>query len=582
MKRKNAALFFVFFLISTFTIKESFGSPKDLHQTFSPTPPVSISFLINEYYQDVRDLDLIYIFRHHPEYFSRFSKLYSDWMIKLKTVDFNALDVSDRVDFILLKRNIQNDEYDLKQGEKDYQQFSYALPFADNVVALQQKRRRGQRPDAMATAKDFNEIQLQIDKAKTVVLKTPLPDKNLLNKTIETIKELRNGLKNVYDFYNGYDPEFTWWMKKTYPDTDSALVAYSKWLSLQPVAKADKAMDSSGIIGHPVGLEKIKELLKSEMIPYSPEELIRIAYKEFTWCDSEMLKASRQMGFGNDWKKALEKVKENYVTPGSQPQLINHLEEHAIAFIDSLGLVTIPPLAREAWRMDMLTTEQQKFASYFLGGPEILIAYPTDEMNFESKMMSLKSNNLGFANAEVYHELIPGHNLQFFMGRRYKPYRRAFETPFSVEGWAFYWEMIMWDKGFDNTPEKKIGSLFWRMTRCARIIFSLNYHLGKWTPQQCIDYLADRVGLERASAESEVRRSFTGGYGPLYQLAYMFGALQMHALHHEIVDSKKMTDREFNDAFLHENTIPIEMFRAIITQQKLPENFVTQWRFYDK
>ena len=43
-----------------------------------------------------------------------------------------------------------------------------------------------------------------------------------------------------------------------------------------------------------------------------------------------------------------------------------------------------------------------------------------------------------------------------------------------------------------------------------------------------------------------------------------------------------MTEREFNDAFLHENTIPIEMFRAIITQQKLPEDFTTQWRFYDK
>lgn len=582
MKKISAALFVIFIFIITFSARESMASPNTRNPLPSTTPTVSVSFLINEYYQDVRDLDLVYIFPHHPEYFSRFDKLYSDWMGKLKTVDFNSLDVSDRVDFILLKRNIQNDTYDLKQDEKDYLQCSYALPFADNIVALQQKRRRGQRPDAMATAKAFSEIQLQVDKAKLAVSKTPLPDKHLLNETIETLKELRDGLKNIYTFYNGYDPEFTWWMKKTYPVTDSVLGAYSKWLSSKPVAKADKAMDSSGIIGHPVGLQKIDQLLKSEMIPYTPDELIKIAYKEFAWCDSEMLKASHQMGFGNDWKKALEKVKENYVAPGDQPQLIDHLEEHAIAFIDSLGLVTIPPLAREAWRMDMLTTEEQKFASYFLGGPEILIAYPTDEMNYESKMMSLRSNNLGFANAEVYHELIPGHNLQFFIGRRYKPYRRVFSTPFSVEGWAFYWEMTMWDKGFDNTPEKKIGSLFWRMTRCARIIFSLNYHLGKWTPQQCIDYLVDRVGLERASAESEVRRSFTGGYGPLYQLAYMFGALQMHALHHEMVDSKKMTDREFNDDFLHENTIPIEMFRAIITKQKLSENFTTQWRFYDK
>lgn len=60
--------------------------------------------------------------------------------------------------------------------------------------------------------------------------------------------------------------------------------------------------------------------------------------------------------------------------------------------------------------------------------------------------------------------------------------------------------------------------------------FSLNYHLGKWTPQQCIDFLVDRVGFERANAEAEVRRSFTANYGPLYQLAYMTGAFQFYAL----------------------------------------------------
>ena len=575
MAKKYLIFFIIFFLI----MKK--GRAEFDNSCYNSLFNDSLSFLVNEYSADVNDLNKVYIFSNSPEYFSRFEKLYSEWLQRLNKLDFNKLDVSGRVDYLLLKRNILADEYDLQQNKKDYQQLAYTVPFAKDIIDIQQKRRRGEKPDAMIAAKAFNQVQLQINMAKTAVQKYPLPDKKLLDKTVAVLKELRNGLKNVFDFYNRYDPDFTWWMQKTYPEVDSALNDYSEWLSKQPLTKTDKARDSSGIIGHPVGRAKINQLLKGEFIPYSPEELIKIAYKEFDWCDNEMRKASQQMGFGKDWKKALEKVKENYVQPGYQPQLINRLEEKALAFIDSLDLVTIPPLAREAWRMDMLTTEEQKFASYFLGGPEILIAYPTDEMNYDRKMMALRSNNYAFANAEVYHELIPGHNLQFFMTRRYKPYRRLFSTPFSVEGWAFYWEMIMWDKGYDRTAEEKIGSLFWRMTRCARIIFSLNYHLGTWTPQQCIDYLVDRVGLEKASAESEVRRSFTGGYGPLYQLAYMFGALQMHSLHHEIVDSKKMTDKQFNDAFLHEGTIPIELFRAIITNQKLTEDFTTAWKFYD-
>jgi len=123
--------------------------------------------------------------------------------------------------------------------------------------------------------------------------------------------------------------------------------------------------------------------------------------------------------------------------------------------------------------------------------------------------------------------------------------------------------------------------LFWRMHRCARIIFSLNYHLGNWTPQQCIDFLVDRVGHERANAEGEVRRSFTAGYSPLYQVAYLTGGLQLMALKHELVDSGKMTYKQFHDAIIKENTMPIEMVRATLTNQKLERDFVTKWRFYD-
>jgi uncharacterized protein (DUF885 family) len=124
--------------------------------------------------------------------------------------------------------------------------------------------------------------------------------------------------------------------------------------------------------------------------------------------------------------------------------------------------------------------------------------------------------------------------------------------------------------------------LFWRMHRCARIIFSLNYHLGKWTPQQCIDFLVDRVGHERANATAEVRRSFTANYGPLYQLAYMTGAFQFYALKKELVDSGKMTYKQYHDAVLQENSMPVEMVRAILTNQTLTKDFKTSWKFYKK
>jgi uncharacterized protein (DUF885 family) len=100
------------------------------------------------------------------------------------------------------------------------------------------------------------------------------------------------------------------------------------------------------------------------------------------------------------------------------------------------------------------------------------------------------------------------------------------------------------------------------------------------TPQECVDFLVDRVGHERDNALGEVRRSFSGDYGPLYQIAYKIGGLQFYNLHRELVGGKKMTNRQFHDAILKEGRIPVEMVKAILTKQKLSRDFKTNWRFY--
>ena len=125
-----------------------------------------------------------------------------------------------------------------------------------------------------------------------------------------------------------------------------------------------------------------------------------------------------------------------------------------------------------------------------------------------------------------------------------------------------------------------MGMLFWRMHRAARIIFSLKFHLGEWTPQQCIDFLVDAVGHERASATGEVRRSFNGSYSPLYQAGYLLGGMQLRALHTELVTSGKMTDRSFHDAVLAAGPMPIEMVRAQLEPDRpLTRTYRSAWRF---
>lgn len=367
-------------------------------------------------------------------------------------------------------------------------------------------------------------------------------------------------------------------MSDPYKQADQALQTYASFLKEKVVGV--KADDKETIIGDPVGRQALMSELTYEMIPYSPEELIEIAKKEMAWCEKEMVRASRDRGYGDDWKKALEQVKNQYVEPGKQPELIHKLTLEAVDFVTKHDLVTIPPLALETWGMEMMSPEDQLQNPFFLGGETIIVSYPTQTMTHEQKMMSMRGNNRHFARATVFHEVIPGHHLQGFMTRRYKPYRGLFSTAFWGEGWALYWELLFWDMNFPESPENRIGMLFWRMHRCARIIFSLSFHLQQMTPQQCIDFLVDQVGHERENAAAEVRRSFTGGYGPLYQAAYLLGGLQFRALHKELLQSGKMTNRAFHDAVLRENRIPVEMVRVLLTKQPLTGNFQSGWRFY--
>jgi hypothetical protein len=293
-----------------------------------------------------------------------------------------------------------------------------------------------------------------------------------------------------------------------------------------------------------------------------------------------MKAASRELGFGDEWRRALEYVKQQYVPPGEQTKLVLQLAREGAAFVRKHDLVTVPPVAEETYRMFMISPEDQKVSPFFLGGEAILVSYPTADMPLGLKNMVMRGNNKHFSRAVAFHELIPGHRLQMFVADRHNTHRGAFSTPFFVEGWAMYWEMVFWERGdFFVSPEDRIGSLFWRMHRCARIIFSLNFHLGKMTAQECVDLLVDWVGHERSTAEGEVRRSFNGDWSPLYQCGYMLGALQLFLLRKEVLGNGVMGEKEFHDRVLQSNTMPIELLRALLLGKTLKPDYVAKWRF---
>ena len=544
---------------------------KTLTQTDDPMAPI-----IERFSADRRDLDRIYDVETSQKTFAGRRAFYHDWLDALGKLPFDSYNTVAKVDYVLLKNRIEGDLADLDVQERRIAKAAKYLPDLSIPTSLIEANRNMEPVDPEASAKKLTELA-DLLAAKQSEIKAPAPVKEEPDARFaaQMVDNYRQGLKHWFDFYNGYDPEFSWWCKKPYEQADHALDSYIKYLNEQ-VAKTE----TGEITGDPVGREALMLDLQRAMIAYTPEELIDIANKEYAWCEKEMIKASREMGFGDDWKKALEAVKEDHVAPGEQPEMIRKLAWQAIDYVTKNDLVTVPDLAKRSWRMEMMSAERQKVSPFFLGGQTILVSFPTDEMTEEDKEMSMRGNNKHFAMATVHHELIPGHHLQGFMNARYNTYRRAFSTPFWTEGWALWWEMLLYERNFPQTPEDRIGFMFWRMHRCARIIFSLKFHLGEMTPQQCVDFLVDKVGHERANAEGEVRRSFNGSYPPLYQLAYMTGALEFRSLYKDLVRSGKMTAKQFHDTILHLNNMPIDAIRMIMKDKPPTRDYKTSWKFY--
>jgi len=544
-----------------------------------------------------------------PEQRARMRAFYGDWKARLGEIDFAKLGQEGRVDYVLLDHELTHELALLDRREKMRREAAPLLPFADRLLALQDARRDLKPVDPRVAAHTLFDVAKQVDSLRAVFdqasppaggtqkadarsRSTPPVTKTVANRAADDLDRIKGVIAGWYKFYDGYDPTFTWWLKDPYAKLNDALTAYAKTLREKivgihtaPVAGAERgeaAASKEPIIGDPIGIDGLNAELAYEMIPYTPQELIAIAEREYAFSLSEAKKAAKEMGFGDDWKAAMEKVKDTYVDPGEQPELIRSLARQAEAFFDQHDWVTIPPLAREDWRMEMLSPERQRVSPFFLGGELILVSYPTADMPEDEKLMSLRGNNPHFSHATVFHELNPGHHLQGFMAARYNPHRQLFSTPFWSEGQSLYWEMFLWDHGFQVSPEDRLGALFWRMHRSARIIFSLSFHLGKMTPPQAIDYLVDHVDFERANAEAEVRRSFNGSYSPLYQSAYMLGGLQLRALHRELVDSKKMSEREFHDAVLQGGPMPITMVRARLENTPLTRQGAPAWRFAEQ
>jgi len=529
--------------------------------------PTDVTALIERFATDRADLERFHAVTISADRHVRLVTHADEWLDRLRAFDDRhdgaERSVESRIDFILLRNHLERSRSRSLQERDRLDRIVDRLPFLPRIAALEEERRRMVGIDGRTAAQRLHEIAAETEVAIGWLGGASQPadfDAPAALRASRMVATARETLARWFAHHDGFHPEFGWWTRTPHAHAIARLAECERLLREERAGQRGRPDDP--LVGNPIGREVLVAELKHEFIAQTPEALIALAEREFAWCEAQSAAAAQQMGF-DDWRVALDRVKEGHVAPGEQPAFVADEARRAIRFLDDGELVTIPELARELWRIEMLSAEQQRTLPFAAYGPlHMWVAYPTDSMDHSRKIESMRGNNRHFTRIVVPHELIPGHHLQLFMAQRHAAHRQLFRTPFLVEGWCLHWEMLLHDLGYAEGPEDVMGMLHWRMLRCARIIVSLRFHMGLMEPAEMIDFLVDRVGLERDGATAEVRRYVGEAYGPLYQAAYMLGGLQMRALHHELVGAGRMSQRDFHDAVLRCGSIPIPLIRS--------------------
>lgn len=159
--------------------------------------------------------------------------------------------------------------------------------------------------------------------------------------------------------------------------------------------------------------------------------------------------------------------------------------------------------------------------------------------------------------ATLYHESVPGHHLQLgHMMYRHESLTRFQRIGVYIsghgEGWALYAERLMHELGYLADPAYELGWLAGQTLRAARVVIDIGLHCEmaiphdetfhpgeRWTFDLAVEFLVERLGLDRALMRAEVER-YLGMGGQA--IAYKVGERVW-------VDGRERVERRLGDRF---------------------------------
>ena len=157
------------------------------------------------------------------------------------------------------------------------------------------------------------------------------------------------------------------------------------------------------------------------------------------------------------------------------------------------------------------------------------------------------------------HEGIPGHHFQISLAQEnadLPAFMRFGGNTAFVEGWALYAETLWPELHMEPDPYQRFGGLNDEMLRAMRLVVDSGIHAKGWTREQAIRYMLDNSGMSETEVTAEVERYIAI---PGQALAYKIGALTILRLRHHAEQElgPRFDLREFHAQVLMSGALPM-------------------------
>ena len=160
--------------------------------------------------------------------------------------------------------------------------------------------------------------------------------------------------------------------------------------------------------------------------------------------------------------------------------------------------------------------------------------------------------------ALVLHETVPGHHLQFALGRELvglPEFRTMFRAAAFSEGWGLYAESLGSELGAYRDSSTRFGQLASELFRAVRLVVDTGIHSMGWSRDRAREYFAQHVPSQSLA---EVDRYIAR---PGQALAYKLGELEILRLRRKAEQAlgSRFDVRDFHDAVLRNGALPLDL-----------------------